>query len=177
MQDKTIAERSQIGVECICKSKSTIGIVLVCSDQCAFCNEDQSVCGIKSTEVLYHGDNGPRVGIGLVFEYLKPGTAMLDVLSSDLISTAHVLGHDNAQVETSLVVLGIEEVDCEEDEETQQLESCDTCNVYLGGSKCNSCQLIECGESGSGIIAPIINCTNVQQVSSAISCRRECPFH
>jgi hypothetical protein len=167
--DKTVAERSQIGVECMCKSKADRGIVLVCSDQCAFCNDDQSVCGIKSTETLYNSENGTRVGIGLVFEYLKPGSAMLEVMSSDLISTAHVMGENNTQVQSPVVVLGIEEVGCEEDEDTEQLVSCDTCNVYLGGSKCESCQLVECGEPGSGIIAPVMNCSNLQPVSGTIS--------
>jgi hypothetical protein len=173
LDDKMLAERSQIGVECMCKNKTDQGIVLICADQCAFCNENQTVCGIKSTETLYHTDTAARVGIGLVFEYIKPGTAMLNnLLSSDVITTAHVMknnnnniNNNNAQVESPVVVLGIEEINCEEDDETQKLVSCDTCNVYLGGSKCQSCQLIECGESGSNIIAPIMNCTNVQPVS------------
>lgn len=167
LQDEIIAERSQIGLECICKSKADQGIVMVCSDQCAFCNDDQSVCGIKSTETLYDSDNGSRVGIGLVFEYLKPGSAMLDRMAPDLINMAHVVTEkeNSEQVESPVVVLGIEEVDCEEDEESQQLTSCDTCNVYLGGKPCESCDLIECGEEGSGVFAPVMDCTNVQPVS------------
>jgi hypothetical protein len=36
---------------------------------------------------------------------------MLDILSSDLISTADVMGQENAQVGSPVVVLGIEDVD------------------------------------------------------------------
>jgi hypothetical protein len=173
LQDKATAERSEIGVECICKSKSNQGIVMVCSDQCAFCNDDQSVCGIKSTEALYDSEDGSRSGIGLVFEYLKPGTAMIDLLPKELISSA-TFGqgsHSDSNVNETkeglpIVVLGIEEIGCQEDEETHNLNSCKECNVYLGGRRCNSCELVECGEEGSGIIAPVMNCTNIQSVSA-----------
>lgn len=175
LQDKAVAERSEIGVECICKSKTNQGIVLVCSDQCAFCNDDQSVCGIKSTEALYDSENGSRVGIGLVFEYLKPGTGMIDLLPDELISSAKFGEGSNSDLnigtgeESPVVVLGMEEIDCQEDEETLSLNSCQECNVYLGGSKCNSCELVECGEEGSGIIAPVMNCTNIQTVREIVS--------
>lgn len=167
LQDKLVAERSQIGVECVCKSKNQ-GIVLVCSDQCAFCNTAQSVCGIKSTEALYSNENGSRIGIGLVFEYLKPGPIMANVLTQQDVLTAKfgdAATYTETTPNTPVILLGIEEVDCVEDEDTQELTSCDTCNVYLGGTKCESCKLVECDEDGSGIVAPVFNCTNIQAVS------------
>ncbi|KAL3904655.1 MAG: hypothetical protein SGARI_004829, partial [Bacillariaceae sp.] len=117
--------------------------------------------------------NGSRVGIGLVFEYLKPGTEMIDLLPDELISSAKFgEGKDDALESTTnteekspIVVLGIEEIGCQEDQETMHLKACQECNVYLGGKRCTSCELVECGEEGSGIIAPVMNCTNIQPVS------------
>lgn len=79
LEDKIFSERVEIGTKCVCKDNTDSendndrGIVLLCSDACAFCNNDRTICGIKSLEALYDAESGSKIGIGQVFEYLKLG--------------------------------------------------------------------------------------------------------
>ena len=43
---------------------------MACVDECAYCNEDLTVCGLQSAQVLFDVESGLRVGIGGVFEYV-----------------------------------------------------------------------------------------------------------
>ena len=159
LEDKIFSERVEIGTKCVCKDKTNSdddddkGIVLVCSDQCAFCNDERSVCGIKSVEALYDTESGSKIGIGQVFEYLKFGPI------TDYLSEEHQLAAAEG------VVLGIEELDCDEEDvdNTYILGRCSKCNVYFGGTKCNFCEVTECDGTGSGTFAPIMDCTNIQE--------------
>jgi len=160
LEDKIFSERVEIGTQCVCRDKTgdevnedDRGIVLVCSDQCAFCNPERSVCGIMSEEALYDVDSGSKIGIGQVFEYVKLGP-MTDSLSSDQQKKA---GNG--------IILGIEELDCKEQDTGSEyiMGRCSSCNVYFEGSKCNSCEVTECGTTGSGVFAPIMDCTNIQE--------------
>ena len=160
LQDKLFSERVEIGTQCVCKNKASDnandddeGIVLVCSDECAFCNEERTVCGIKSEEALYDIKSGLKIGMGQVFEYLKFGP-MTRVLPTEQQSQAG-----------DGIILGIEELDCNEEKIDNEYEMgrCSRCNVYFGGTKCNLCEVTECGNTGSGIFAPIMDCTNIQE--------------
>lgn len=161
LQDKIFSERVEIGTQCICKDKTgdsisedDKGIVLLCSDQCAFCNDERTVCGIKSEEALYDVEFGSKIGMGQVFEYLKFGP-IVDSLSIE----------QQTQVGDG-IVLGIEELDCNEQDMNNEeyiMGRCSKCNVYFGDMKCNFCEVIECGKTGSGIFAPIMDCTNIQK--------------
>jgi hypothetical protein len=55
------------GTECTCQD-TTEGVRLVCVDECAYCNEEQSSCGIRSAQALYDA-TGSRIAIGGVFVY------------------------------------------------------------------------------------------------------------
>jgi len=160
LQDKLFWERVEIGTQCICKDKTgddisdgDKGIVLICSDECAFCNDDRTVCGIKSEEALYDVESGSKIGMGQVFEYLKFGPII------DFLTTEHQKRGDDG------IILGIEELDCDEQNEDNEyiMGRCSKCNVYFGGTKCNFCEVTECGKTGSGIFAPIMDCTNIQE--------------
>ena len=164
IEDKIFSERIEIGTKCVCKDTADgtyknngddneydEGIVLVCSDQCAFCNDSRSVCGIKSVEALYDKVSGSKIGIGQVFEYLKLGSIEEEY---NILSSRQSL--------PTVAILGIEELDCDEDADNHQLHRCSLCNVYFGGTKCNSCEVNSCG-SGSGTFAPVMDCTNVQK--------------
>jgi hypothetical protein len=84
---------------------------LACIDECAYCNEDQTVCGLQSAQALLDSETGRlRVGVGGVFEYVKgfKGTS-----------------------------LAIENINCVE--ENIVIVSCETCDVYVNGEKCKLC--------------------------------------
>jgi len=162
LEDKMFSERVEIGTQCVCKDKTgddisddDKGIVLVCSDECAFCNNERTVCGIKSEEALYDAESGSKIGMGQVFEYLKFGPIV------DFLSTEHQIQAGDG------IVLGIEELDCiEQDIDNEYIMGrCSKCNVYFGGVKCNFCEVTECGKTGSGIFAPIMDCTNIQEMA------------
>jgi hypothetical protein len=186
LRDKEWSERTEIGVECLCKdaptpatssmssssSMSGEGIVLVCSDQCTYCNGDKSVCGIKSTEALYDGTTGSRIGIGMTYEYLKLGPLRDGVVhlsenhdddddgddedEDDAIGSGNdaqppitvydvqVLTSTSTTMTTTAVSLALEELDCTEDPTTQQITRCNACSVYLGGVPCTSCTIRDC---------------------------------
>ena len=148
--DKIFSERVEIGTKCHCQTHDD-GIALICSDECAFCNHQRTVCGMKSEEALYDVDSGLKIGVGQVFEYLKLGP-MAITLSAD------------QRESTDGIILGIEELDCQENNTGDEyvLGRCSTCNVYFDGTKCNSCEVTECGRTGSGVFAPIMDCTNLQ---------------
>jgi hypothetical protein len=118
-----------IGLECECKDRKE-GIVLICMDECAYCNEKQTVCGIQSAQALYDEETGDRTAIGGVFQYV---TGFHDTLA-------------------------IENVGCES--EGGQIVSCETCNVYVSGEECNSCELMDCGNGGQ---AEMIDCENIER--------------
>ena len=159
LEDKVFSERVEIGTQCVCRDKTgdeiaeeDRGIILICSDQCAFCNHDRTVCGIQSEQALYDNDTGSKIGIGQVFQYLKLGE-MTDYLSSEQSEA----GDD--------LILGIEEINCIEEDTGSEyiMGQCANCNVYFGGTKCNACDVTECGNAGSGVFAPIMDCTNIQE--------------
>jgi hypothetical protein len=58
-----------IGLRCQCLPRQA-GTLLACVDECAYCNEDLTVCGLQSAQVLFDVESGLRVGIGGVFEYV-----------------------------------------------------------------------------------------------------------
>jgi hypothetical protein len=161
LQDKIFSERVEIGTRCVCKDRTgddtsddEQGIVLVCSDECTFCNDERTVCGLKSEEALYDVESGLKIGMGQVFEYLKFGPT-IDFMSKD----------QQKKQDGDGIVLGIEELDCKEQEveDSYVMGRCSKCNVYFDGAKCNFCEVTECGKSGSGIFAPIMDCTNIQE--------------
>jgi len=153
LSDKIFSERVEIGTKCVCRNDDD-GIALVCSDECAFCNRDRSVCGMKAEEALYDIDSGLKIGIGQVFEYLKLGP--MDI---QMFGDQREFPHNDG------IVLGIEELDCEEEDTGDEyiLGKCANCNVYFDGIKCDSCKVTECGRAGSGVFAPVIDCTNLQK--------------
>jgi uncharacterized membrane protein YgcG len=127
------AERNEenlenIGVECECRRRRD-GVVLICVDECAYCNEDETVCGLQSAQAFYEHDTGERSAIGGVFEYV---TGLKDSIA-------------------------VENLGCVEENDT--IVSCDSCNVYVNGEECNSCELIVCED---GTRAESINCENIE---------------
>jgi hypothetical protein len=189
LRDEEWSERTEIGVECLCKgapssssSSTGTGTVLVCSDQCAFCNADRTVCGIKSTEALYDPATGARTGVGMVYEYLKlgpleslvlamaagGGTATTTTTTTPAVTVYEVQVNATTTAGTgpstsTAISLALQELGCVEDEETEELLSCGSCDVYLGGVPCNSCTVTECGDGG--VFAPVMDCSNLQEVS------------
>jgi len=159
LEDKMFSERVEIGTQCICKDKTgddiiedDKGIVLICSDDCAFCNDERTVCGLKSEQALYDVESGSKIGMGQVFEYLK-----FDPIIASLSGHKKEAGDG--------IIIGIEELHCKEQDIDNRyvMERCSTCNVYFEGTKCNFCEVIECERAGSGIFAPVFDCTNIQE--------------
>ena len=97
-----------IGLQCECLPREA-GTLLACIDDCAYCNEDLTVCGLQSAQVLFDIETGLRVGIGGVFEY--------------------VTGFDSSSI-------AIENINCVD--ENGILISCEACDVYVNGEKCKS---------------------------------------
>ena len=95
-----------IGLRCQCLPRQA-GTLLACVDECAYCNEDLTVCGLQSAQVLFDVESGLRVGIGGVFEYV-----------TGFVGTS----------------IAIENIDCVDDNGI--LISCETCDVYVNGEKC-----------------------------------------
>ena len=159
LEEKIFSERVEIGTQCICKDKTgddisdeDKGVVLICSDECAFCNDERTICGLKSEEALYDAESGSKIGMGQVFEYLKFDPIV------DSLSEHQIQAGDG-------VIIGIEELGCKEEniDNKYWMDRCSTCNVYFAGTKCNFCEVIECGNTGSGIFAPVMDCTNIQE--------------
>jgi hypothetical protein len=135
------AERNEelledIGLACECKDHDD-GVVLVCMDECAYCNDDQSVCGVQSAQALYEHDTGDRVAIGGVFDY--------------------VVGRKDT--------LAVENLECVE--ENDQIVSCESCNVYVNGEQCNSCEIMDCPD---GSQAELMDCENIEEGASFNFC-------
>lgn len=105
----------EYGGECQCKDTND-GVVLVCMDECAYCNEDESVCGIQSAQILYEENSGDAIGLGGVFHY--------------------VTGFDET--------IAVENLDCTGENGT--IVSCEECNVYVNEQSCDSCEIIDCGD-------------------------------
>jgi hypothetical protein len=105
---------SDTGLECKCETVDG-GTTLICVDACAYCNTDQTVCGINSAQAFYDNDTGMRTAIGGVFKY--------------------ELGLKD--------VLAVENIGCIEDV-NGRIISCQTCNVYANDLKCNSCDFQTC---------------------------------
>jgi hypothetical protein len=103
-----------IGLECKCDAVDG-GVTLICADTCAYCNADESVCGINSAQAFYELDSGKRTAIGGVFQYI-------------------VGLHD---------LLAVENLGCVEDE-NGRIISCETCNVFGNNQRCNSCEFQTC---------------------------------
>ena len=117
-----------IGLDCECRRRRD-GVLLLCLDECAYCNEDETVCGIQSAQAFYEHDTGERSAVGGVFQYVTG-------LS------------DNVAVENLGCV-----------EENGSIVSCSTCNVYVNGRTCNSCELVSCPNGG---VAENIDCENIE---------------
>lgn len=58
-----------IGLECRCREGDE-GVVLLCMDECAYCNDAHTVCGVQAAQALYDLDTGLRTGIGGAFDYV-----------------------------------------------------------------------------------------------------------
>ena len=104
-----------VGGQCMCR-ETRDGIVLICMDECAYCNEEQTICGIQSAQILYDDDTGEGIALGGVFHYAK---GLRDTLA-------------------------VENLECVE--ENGFITFCDECNVYVNGERCNSCELEDCGD-------------------------------
>lgn len=108
---------------------TTDGVVLICMDACTYCNEDEDVCGIQSAQVLYDIVSGDPVALGGVFRY--------------------VVGYEDT--------LAVENLECSSTDGV--ITSCETCNVYVNGKICNSCELKDCGD---GTFAENMDCENIE---------------
>jgi hypothetical protein len=105
---------SDTGLECKCETVEG-GVTLICVDACAYCNSDDTVCGINSAQAFYDNDTGIRTAIGGVFKY--------------------ELGLKGT--------LAVENIGCTEDD-NGRIISCQTCNVYANNHLCNSCDFKTC---------------------------------
>lgn len=94
-----------IGLQCHCLHKDA-GVLLMCIDDCSYCNDAQTVCGVQSAQALYDDETGLRTGIGGVFQYTTGFHA----------------------------TLAVENVGCLEQDGV--ITSCETCNVYVNGEIC-----------------------------------------
>jgi hypothetical protein len=115
-EDKTINEDnlSDFGLECKCETVDG-GVTLICVDACAYCNSDNTVCGINSAQAFYDNDTGDRTAIGGVFIY--------ELGLKDFVA--------------------VENIGCAEDD-NGRIISCATCNVYANNHMCNSCDFQTC---------------------------------
>lgn len=122
-----------IGLQCQCIPRDA-GTLLACIDQCAYCNDEQTVCGLQSAQTLFDRKTGLRVGIGGVFDYLTGF-------------------HDTS--------LAIENINCIE--ENGVIVSCDTCDFYVNGEKCkfvfrhSGCVHCQCNSKHRLILSHILN--------------------
>eukprot|EP00980_Cylindrotheca_fusiformis_P005636 scaffold1184_cov132-Cylindrotheca_fusiformis.AAC.57 len=105
---------SETGLVCRCETVKD-GVTLICVDACAYCNSDETVCGINSAQAFYDSATGTRTAIGGVFKY---ELGLYDTLA-------------------------VENIGCQEDA-TGRITSCQTCNVYANDHKCNSCDFQTC---------------------------------
>ena len=105
---------ASIGLECKCEVTSG-GVTLICIDDCAYCNEFRTVCGVRSPQAFYDGKTGKRTAIGGVFQYY--------------------LGFYGT--------LSVQNVGCVENEDGR-IVGCETCNVFANDEMCNSCEFQTC---------------------------------
>ena len=105
-----------IGLRCKCQMV-TGGVSLICVDECAYCNHNETVCGIRSPQAFYDTSSGNRTAVGGVFEYYY--------------------GVDGA--------LAVENLECVEDDEGRVVE-CETCNAYANDVMCLSCEFQTCSD-------------------------------
>lgn len=117
-----------IGLQCQCIPRDA-GTLLACIDQCAYCNDEQTVCGLQSAQTLFDSETGLRVGIGGVFDYLTGF-------------------HDTS--------LAIENINCIE--ENGVIISCDTCDFYVNGEKCKFVWRHKGGFIASAILSITLFC-------------------
>ena len=114
--EDAIVNENDLDLTCECVEDDS-GTVLDCLEECLFCNEAETVCGLQSAQALYESGTGDRVAVGGVFEYL--------------------FGLDD--------FLAVERTGCEETDGV--ITTCTGCAVYVNGEECNSCELVVCPTS------------------------------
>ena len=135
-----IEDDTEVGAQCLCEDTPS-GVVAVCIDDCLYCNDENTTCTIRSTQALFE-ETGDITAIGGVFEYVSGG---LDE------------------------IVAIEDSDCTVDEDNNPL-FCNECEVFVDGERCNSCNIIECGD---GRLAEDIDCENIEVGASVNQCDEE----
>jgi hypothetical protein len=103
------------GTECECLH-TDFGVVANCIDDCLYCNDMITTCGIRAAQALFT-EEGDITAIGGVFEYL--------------------LGKQDE-------VIAVERFECTVDD-GNFVETCEQCAVYVDGYECNSCVFEDCG--------------------------------
>jgi hypothetical protein len=129
---------TEVEVQCLCEDTPS-GVVAVCIDDCIYCNDGKTTCAIRSAQALFEEDTGNITAIGGVYEYVSGG---LDE------------------------IVAIEDSDCTVDADNNPV-SCDECDVYVDGKKCNSCDIIDCAD---GSRAEDIDCENIEVGASFNQC-------
>ena len=105
----------EFGTECECLH-SDRGVVANCLDDCLYCNDFNTTCGVRAAQALFT-EEGDITAIGGVFEYL--------------------VGEQDE-------VIAVERFECTVDDDNF-VQTCEECAVYVDGDECNSCVFEDCG--------------------------------
>lgn len=133
-EDALLNEEALKDIDLHCKCEEVDGgVTLICADSCAYCNTDQTVCGINSAQAFYDGSSGLRTAIGGIFQYQNCG------LHGD--------------------TLAVQNLGCVEDE-SGRIASCQTCNVHANNQMCNSCEFQTCSD---GRVEEKMDCSNIEE--------------
>ena len=184
---ETAASLQFHGFQCTCMEQTTGtsaiptgNMVLECHDFCGYCDLDGTVCGKDFFQQIFTsnsiGGGGGVVAGGASFQRSGPGPAGSKPKTisptSRLYSFQYVHGQDQlVQLEYTGCNFDMNNDGIFQLENIDETQICNSCNVYVDGTKCNSCTLSVCGGDDSDDeprIAPFIDCGNVDGVDANV---------